>query len=49
MLEEDKKDENIDKERVRRVPAMDIILSKDFLDINEPGYQEPLTKDEIIL
>lgn len=33
-------------ETQRRVTAMDTLLSKEPLDKNDPGYQEPVPKDE---
>ena len=34
-------------EKKRRVTAMDTILSKDQLDKSDPGYQEPLDREEL--
>lgn len=44
---EDNKIEGMEKiENKRRVTAMDTVLSKDTLDVNDPGYQKPEPKEE---
>lgn len=44
---EESKIEGMEKiETRRRVTAMDTTLSKDKLDSDDPGYQEPLPKEE---